>query len=367
MKIIVRNRIEGLLVAAAMSAFLFTSQRASAQCTGYSYDATDPQCGPDYCCQYGTCAYYPNGGEGVYLCGAPPGTFLSGVYDGIPACTTGYATDAGPDAGLLCVGLSDGYPCLYSRECTSGICSVDAGVSAGSDGAFIGTCQPEGYLGPCTIGLDGMNQPSLAVGCDSGNCILHTVNEGVCGVAPHDATVGEPCNDAAADCVTGLVCDLALGPYQYTCQSSCQANTSECRDAGLGDCCGTGACVNSVCVPCTAPGGGCSDQSTCCPGDYLESVVMEPACSQSVCASNGPGGFCHFASDCQDTHWQCDGDICQPLGPNIGPCTQNEDCSTLMCCTGSPCTSGKCCSQTNNPCFGNPDCCSNDCNNGMCQ
>ena len=88
---------------------------------------------------------------------------------------------------------------------------------------------------------------------------------------------------------------------------------------------------------------------------------MEPACSQNKCVANGPGGFCNTHADCQDTRWNCVDNTCQPLGPDIGPCTVDEDCDTQMCCAAAPCTIGKCCLGSTSPCSAIGDCCSNNC------
>jgi hypothetical protein len=360
-----RNKIEGLVVAAAFAVLLINPKPALATCTT-DPDQNTPICNSQSDCCWGYCEWdWGVSASGGFVCKGGIGMYVKGqttqTGSGQHAnCDTLMYVDGGPDHdnAALCIGRDTMDPCDGDGQCASGICQPDSGVELEWSGTFNGYCVPQGYDAGCAIGykagtLSGSeaHQVDPNAGCDSGVCVLHDSAEGVCGLPYRDAGISTaPCEDTSYCWAPGgYTCDLTpQSPNEYTCVAACQSHGSECQDAGLNDCCGTDRCVNSVCVACVPSGGSCTTRSECCQeafnGAILdeEFLVCDTAVGGGECIASVVGSPCTSATDCQDSKWLCVGSpsVCLPIPAGItAGCTQNWDCQSGAECNGS----GKCC------------------------
>jgi hypothetical protein len=246
-------------------------------------------------------------------------------------CTSGYPTGCACGGGV--------YACIADPG-DGGAPAFHCSGLAGKAGQL---CKADS---DCQSGLTCSSSVCTALACTGMAC---TVGYGGGGCCLHDA-----------------YCTGATSSSPKQCASACGVEGAGC--VGSGDCCAglwclSGACT-SQCAGLTCAGGCCSGQPYCVGLAGATATTCSATCGNS-------GDHCHEARDCCGA-LDCQGGICAQAdcsgwscGMNIGGC-----CSQAYYCTGvggtSSLTCNPVCGHTGDGCFLGSDCCSNNCNAGIC-
>jgi hypothetical protein len=128
-------------------------------------------------------------------------------------------------------------------------------------------------------------------------------------------------------------------------------------------------------VDCNPTGQQCGDSRECCSGNCeipdggASGVCAKALGGDGICLD--PGEACTTGIDCctracvGGTCWDKQ---CVPDSPTRGDCTQNEECCSGTCGDDKKCVPlpTECGRTEGNPCDAPADCCSKQCNNGIC-
>ena len=337
------------------------------QCSGKS-------CGPDGC--GGTCGSCASG----QTCDAASGqcttpkqcaqAWVSGCDPNSTyfPCCFGHCAQIGPEQLPITCAKGNTYcvcTALLGEACKADTDCADANCVNG-----ICSCRPNGP------------RPSGGFGKQAGNCCSKTAD-----------TNGACCNPPASgcqsdiDCCDGTTCD----PSTHKC--GCLPNDRLVVSAS--ECCSGTALWNSVDMllqcsgpSCTPNGGSCASDATCCSGGCKSGTcACVPSCTERNCGPNtcgggscgtcpggqtcnsrgscssncSPGGrSCSQAAEC--CSGQCQSGLCtDACVPHASQCPANSSC-----CGADACVSGSCCTPAGYSCQGNGDCCSNNCCAGTC-
>jgi len=291
----------------------------------------------------------------------------------------------------------DGRACELAADCCSGSCErgvcgrsscAEDGASCasdeaccslrcGDDGRCESACRASGQS--CTVPSD-----CCSLQCAGGACVDGCATVGDACQNPNDCCSG---NCSGGRCVepcvpNGLGCDTPGECCSLVCNAGvcggCIQNGALCTD---GDSCCSGICAQGVCAgPCQPNGAACQAPADCCSGG-CNGGVCGPACvpdgvacdpQTPCCAGVCESGFCGAAT-C--SHGECEtGDR---LSPACSPCVANVCAADPFCCQvawddlcvdGAAQICGSCGSCTPNglACNTNTDCCSANCDGGLC-
>jgi hypothetical protein len=201
-------------------------------------------------------------------------------------------------------GASNGTPCIANEDCKSGNCFPDLSggwacrATCDSDAADIcedgasclglpgygtGGCLPDDLLVDYKIANG--HPCNEAEDCLSGNCVKS---------APASPSICRPSCIGPDDCEPGMAC-MALDPTGMACvpEEHVTKTPGALGDAcGNADECGSGACVDNVCVdPCTIT-------DSCGPSDPSDPPVKpsDPVVDPTITSGNGSSG-CQFPSN----------------------------------------------------------------------
>lgn len=216
--------------------------------------------------------------------------------------------------------------------------------------------------------------------CASGYCR----HDGTCAETITSCKLpGEACSSLYNDCCGEGDCEagkcklVECRPDGDRCRSSSECCKGLCQDGTCGNCIPDGAtcttdeldCCSASCSAadacgssCRAWGRGCDKDSDCCTGFYCG---VPPGKSQKQCVTNlrcsGDGFECTINSQC--CSYNCNGGLCRDRCVEFGlACKAPKDC-----CAG-PCVDGKCglCKPEGDLCTVHQDCCSGTCNGTQC-
>lgn len=219
-------------------------------------------------------------------------------------------------------GQVDGAACSNDDECLSSHCSVDPIACA--DACCDGTCV--GSTPPPTSVIAQLGQPCEQARFGPDNCAPGTVcsyDSSTCVALP---AAGDDCIATGGRCQAGLACVVHLDPSSGTTCTQLPGLGQACPDDRCGDVslvcnaqhvCVTGSLAGGPC-PCVSLDFWCNPQSQQCerlpgPGE---------SCSrQMLCAD--PSTFCDLMTDRTD--------LCQPLKPTGGTCSDSWDCRSIDC------------------------------------
>ncbi len=330
-------------------------------CAGQSSFCTQTgdACGVDFECCGGICK--KSAGATVGVCASPSAPGATGCALAGVVCGAG-AAGAIFDGGLPRCG----------GECCSRACAP-----FGPTGVMV--CQPPSGCRPtgeaCRADRDCCGSPELPGG---GNGNVH------CSKAPGES-IGR-CDNGTACRANGAICRLATNSCNAEancCAGNVLQNPSVCqqdilgipRCTAVGDCspgsaqsyvgkaCASSAdCCGLFCLPnaaaggapfvcgatCVTAGGQCTTSADCCPG--LPCVLL-PGSSAGTCGASIPTDGGTASGDApSDAGGGAGGgnagtDGGSPAAADsgsVGCALYGQDCTTLPCCSGVPCTQGRC-------------------------
>jgi hypothetical protein len=291
---------------------------AAGTCSFLSYHDGSPCNDDDPCTQNDSCAGGVCAGEPGVNCndGNPctddecvAASGCANVPNNIP-CQDGSVCTVGDQCGWgKCIGGKP-LPCDDGNDCTDDSCDAALGCVAAFNQAM---CDDQN---PCTTGDH----------CEQGSC----VSAGIDG-----------CNDGNG-CTTDW-CDAGKG-----CQH--QPNKLLCDDGNActnGDVCEAGKCKPGDVVVCDDgnvctddwcdPQSSCQHKSNAASCDDKNTCTTKDACAGGACVGTG-------SKDCDDQN-PCTKDICLPDGGCqhenlLGPCTDDDACTTGDACKAGKCTGG---------------------------
>ncbi len=358
-------------------------------------------------------------------CGFLNGLFGDSSPDAAPPDAAVVDSAGAPDMAVVANGI--GVPCAKDTDCSQGLTCITIFPGGLCALVFAGQCGPAS----CPPGSG-----CLQVAADTADCLPACdpqgpacARGGVCysdADSPRGGVCEPPCHDNAS-CTRG-VCDPAshrcvglpsgdmgappdlASPPQDPCRGACNGGqfcvslpSNACltprRCACATGCCGdgvtlNGAAVAGACIPaadcnglpkddCLNPGqqaeGQCMIGADCC-SNYCRGFCQDwpkngdpcspmgncnwGVCVNGICSCNPVGTHCQGTHECCSLN--CQNGVCAPgLMTEGSPCTENRWCYTGLCLNGrcatleqDPGVSGQ---QYTAVCHGDADCISNDC------
>ena len=232
--------------------------------------------------------------------------------------------------------LPDGSSCNDASQCQSGVCPIpiETPRDGGASPPPCGTCASTIAAGqPCATGdicaLGTLCAPS------GGGFACTPITYG---------DVGATCDGLAADCRTGLTCDLAMQQCAAPGEEGAPCVSSAACAASLS--CFTGPDGTSACRSPAAEGGPCADDADCAQG--LGCAVPGFECAPITWASPGDScggvvhcvvGLCPIGAASMDGS-PVTGGTCPAVLEDGAPCFPADPAHT--CDTFSTCTNGAC-------------------------